>query len=211
MKFTKKQAYENIVAQLTPNGETLSLSERSINDQLETLIPLLATEETELADFVKSCFPIFKTANANVNNDVSRGIKKYKEEHPEPTNPTEPTNPDDTKSELEKRLAEMEKKFAEQEKAGKIVDVKKKLSDALKAKGVKNEAWLDFVMNETTIDVDCDIEEKAETLLKSYNKFVASVDPCPVPGGGAGSGSGSQSLDKAIEEAAKLAKNRLSY
>ena len=82
MKFTKDQAYKELVAKMTTNGEKLNLSERSINEQLEALIPLVASEETEINDFIEKCLPIFKTSNANVRNDVSNGIKSYIDANP---------------------------------------------------------------------------------------------------------------------------------
>lgn len=204
MKFTKQQAYENIVAQLTPNGETLSLSERSINEQLETLIPLLANEETELEDFVKNCLPIFKTANANVNNDVSSGINKYKEEHPVRKPPVVvPKN--EGNSDLEQKLAEMERRMNEMESQKKISSIKDNIKKILNEKGVKDGSWIDSMLSEVHIADDCDIEKKSQSILKLYNKTIASVDPSNTPGG-AGGGDDMAAIDKVIKEAGELAK-----
>ena len=74
MKFTKDDARKELSTQMTAKGEKLNLSERSLNEQLDALIPLVANEEMELADFVTKVLPIFKTADANVRNDVSAGI-----------------------------------------------------------------------------------------------------------------------------------------
>ena len=212
MKFTKQQACENIVAKLTPNGETLSLSERSINDQLETLIPLLANEETELEAFITSCFPVFKTANANVNNDVSSGINKYKAEHPEPTPAPAPTiQQQPTGSpEMEQRMAELERRLAEQDKATKISSLKSQLKDSLKSKGVKSEKWIDTMLGQVSIDENCDVAKKTESLVGLYNEFVASVDPSTVPLGNPGGGGGNKnSIKNAVAAAAELAKSSL--
>ena len=51
-KFTKEQALEELKKQIPGKGEKLNLSERSISEQLETLTPLLATDDTELSDFI---------------------------------------------------------------------------------------------------------------------------------------------------------------
>ena len=77
MKFTKDDARKELSTRMTTKGEKLNLSERSLNEQLDTLIPLLANDETELSEFVEKVLPIFKTADANVRNDVSAGIKDY--------------------------------------------------------------------------------------------------------------------------------------
>ena len=81
-KFTKEQALEELKKQIPGKGEKLNLSERSISEQLETLMPLLTTDDTELSDFINKVLPIFKTADANVRNDVSVGIKDYKDKNP---------------------------------------------------------------------------------------------------------------------------------
>ena len=82
MKFTKDDARKELSAQMTAKGEKLNLSERSLNEQLDTLIPLVANEEMELAEFVSKVLPVFKTADANVRNDVSVGIQDYKKQNP---------------------------------------------------------------------------------------------------------------------------------
>lgn len=53
-KFTKEQALEELKKQIGGKGEKLNLSERSINEQLDTLMPLLAKEDTELSDFINT-------------------------------------------------------------------------------------------------------------------------------------------------------------
>ena len=210
MKFTKEQAYETIVAKLTPNGETLSLSARSINDQLETLIPLLANEETELDAFVTSCFPIFKTANANVNNDVSNGINKYKEEHPvqKPTPKTTPNPPaqDDTTKTLETRLAEMEARLAERDKSEKIQSKKNQLIQKLTEKGVKDSEWISALTAEIQISEDLDVDAKCEKLVKLYNKSQANIPLEVNTPYNAGQGGAESRIEKVISAAAEYAK-----
>ena len=44
MKFTKDEAYKELVAKMTAKGEKLNLSERSVNEQLETLISFISNE-----------------------------------------------------------------------------------------------------------------------------------------------------------------------
>ena len=79
MKFTKEDAIKELVAKLTANGEKLNLSTRSINEQIEALLPLVANEEMECTTFVDAVMPLVKTADANVRNDVSQGIKDYQQ------------------------------------------------------------------------------------------------------------------------------------
>ena len=216
MKFTRQQAYENIVAKLTKNGEKLDLPERSINEQLDTLIKVGANEETELEDFVKSFLPLFVTANANVRNDVSAGINKYKEDHPAPDTKKDDKDkkggkdkPTDNESALEKRLAELEGRIAEQDRVSKISGIKKQLKDSLKEKGVKDEDWISSMLDVAAINEECDVVKQSETLLGLYNKFVASVDPSRVPKGNPGGQGGQNSLEEKIKAAADYAKGNL--
>ena len=71
MKFTKEDAYKELVRIMTEKGEKLNLSERSINEHLDNLMPLLANDETELNAFVQQILPLMKTADANIRHDVS--------------------------------------------------------------------------------------------------------------------------------------------
>ena len=54
MKFTKEEAFEKIKGLLTNNGKKdLQMSERSVNEQLEVLMPWIANEEKECTDFIR--------------------------------------------------------------------------------------------------------------------------------------------------------------
>ena len=98
MKFTKEDARKELMSKIPNKGQTLQLSERSINEMLETLMPLVANDETELSDFVDRVLPTFKTADGNVRHEVSAGINKYKEEtryeEPDELDPDPGTCPD---------------------------------------------------------------------------------------------------------------------
>ncbi len=65
MKFTKEQAVEQLKGLLTEGGKTLHLSDRTINENIDDLIPLLVNDETELSDFISKALPFVKRTNAN--------------------------------------------------------------------------------------------------------------------------------------------------
>ena len=72
MKFTKEQAFEILRSNLTNGGKkTLRMSEKSINAQLDTLIPLVANDDMELNDFIEKVKPTFATMNSNAEIDNS--------------------------------------------------------------------------------------------------------------------------------------------
>ena len=48
MKFTKEQAIKELEAKIPNKGQTLNISKRTISEQVETLLPLIANDEMEL-------------------------------------------------------------------------------------------------------------------------------------------------------------------
>ena len=214
MKFTKEDALKELKSKIPTNGEKLNLSERSIKEQIETLLPLMVTEETELDDFVTKVLPIFRTADANVRNDVSVGIKQFKDNNPKPDNDNEPPtpNPDGNSDELAKllqRITELEKKNEETEKSKKISERRSDIISKMQEKGCKNKEWIEDFLNEVNLDVDdFNVDERVEKYLKVFNKSKAArannsnVDS-PEP-----STDEHKELDKTIEGAAKFLKEQ---
>lgn len=208
MKFTKEDAYKELVAKMTTKGEKLNLSQRSMNEQIEALLPLIANDEMELADFVDKVLPFVKTADANVRNDVSQGIKEYKDANPpiEPPKPTEPTKPTDANSVLLARLEALEKKNQEAELALKHQGFMKDLSKKMKELGIKNEKWIDMMLGNVTITDDFDVDAKASSYLELYNSMQADIDPSVTP---RGTGGGKQDhIGDAVKQAAAFAKSQ---
>lgn len=217
MKFTKDQAYKELVAKMTAKGEKLNLSERSINEQLDTLIPLIATEESELSDFIEKCLPVFKTADANIRNDVSGGIKTYIEANPykEPDKKgnenkgekkTEPTN--DANAELLKRLEVLETELSTAKKEKQLSDIRKDVIAKLKDKGVKNDEWINDFLAEVQITEDFDVDSKVDTYVKFYNKSHATVNTDVTPEGATGGGQGNTYIDSVIKSLSDKAKGQ---
>lgn len=192
MKFTKEEAHKDLVAKLTAKGEKLNLSERSINEQLDALMPLIANEETELADFIDKVTPLFKTADANVRNDVSVGIadfkKSYKpeEEKEEVKTEEKKAEEDDAYAKLLKRLDDLENESKANKAKETVNGLKQSFVAKVKEKGVKDEEWLNFYLETAVIDENFDVDAKAEACLKFYNKSKAGIktDVTPEKGGG---------------------------
>lgn len=192
MKFTKEEARKDLVAKLTAKGEKLNLSERSINEQLDALMPLIANEETELADFIDKVTPLFKTADANVRNDVSVGIadfkKSYKPEGKEGEVKDDKKDPqaDDAYAKLLKRLDDLENESKANKAKETVNGLKQSFVAKVKEKGVKDDEWLNFYLETAVIDENFDVDAKAEACLKFYNKSKAGIktDVTPEKGGG---------------------------
>lgn len=207
MKFTKEDAIKELVAKMTAKGEKLNLSQRSMNEQVEHLYTLIANEEMEIVDFVEKVLPFVKTADANVRNDVSQGIKDYKSQNPivEPKkDPTPKNEPSDTNKELLERLEALEKKNRENELKLYNQNVKSNLSSKMKELGIKNAKWIDMMLENVSITEDFDVDANATKYLELYNTMQADVDPSVTPNG---TGGGRQDYTaNAIKAAAAVAK-----
>lgn len=213
MKFTKEDAYKDLVSKIPNKGQTLNLSERSINEQLDTLIPLLANDETELNDFVTKVLPVFKTADGNVKNDVSAGINEYKKNNPVVQTTTQQTSSvvepkvDDTNKELLDRLASLEKEIADSKKAKTISGIRESLISEIKNKGVKDDEWIESFVSEVNITEDFDVNAKAEHYVGVYNKMNARVNANVTPTS-TGGGTSDKDLSDFIKGASDYVKSQ---
>lgn len=186
MKFTKEQALESLKSELTNKGKkSLRMSQRTLDKLTDTLIGKFADDEIGLPDFTEIAMEILNPVNDNIGKDNSDFIKKWKEEHPE-TEPqtTEPSPTAVENPELAQLKAEIEslKKAREaEEKIRKITSVKDSLKGKLKDKGIKDEEWVSSLLSEVNITEDLDVEAKAETLVKLYNKTQVTTTPTPTP------------------------------
>ena len=194
MKFTKEEAFESLKGILTNNGKkTLRMSEKSINRQLESLMPLIANEEMELKDFVDKVKDTFSVMNSNAEKDNSDFVKQWEKDHPqvnpEPPKADEP-KPDDAMAKMLKRLEELENREAERDKEAKMSQKKKDLLKAMKEKGIKDEQWAKDLVAEISLTEDFDVEAKADSYLKLYNKSQAASagDNGATPAGTSNSG-----------------------
>jgi hypothetical protein len=207
MKFTKEDACKDLMSKIPTKGETLQLSERSINEQLETLMPLLANEETELADFITSVLPIFKTADANVRANVSAQVKEYKEKNPiqEPPKKQEPSKKeDDEVAKLLERINALEQKNADNEKAKALAKRRSDVTAIMKEKGVKDGEWINDFLEAVSLDgEDFDAATRAESYVKIYNKTKSKVNKNLSPEESEGGGGDDAKRIKSKIEAAK--------
>lgn len=209
MKFTKEDAYKELVAKMTAKGEKLNLSQRSINEQIEALLPLVANDEMELVDFVEKVLPLVRTADANVRNDVSQGIKDYKDSNPAPTNPTN-TKPitlsDDAQAELLKRIDALEQRNKAQELELRVKGIKAQLTSKMKELGIKNDKWMESLIANVNITEDFDVDAKAQGYLELYNSMQSDIDVNVTPEGA--DGRKPDYIGNSIKEAAELAKSQ---
>lgn len=195
MKFTKEEAFEKLKGLLTNNGKKdLQMSERSINEQLEVLMPLIANDEMELDDFIGKVKASFEVMNSNAKKDNSDFVKEWEKNHPEPKKDPDPKSEPDSKNEpnkemanLMKRLEELEKKETEREHERTISQKRGDLLKAMMDKGIKDEQWAKDFIAEISITDDFDIDSKADAYLKIYNRSQSDTGGVATPknpGGG---------------------------
>lgn len=184
MKFTKEEAFESLKGVLTNDGKkTLRMSERSLKEQSEDLIKLIANDDMELQDFVEKVSPLLSSTNSNVEKDASdrfkEQIKQWEKDHPAPqANPEPPKEEpkgDDVMSKMMKRLEELENREKAREKEISMAQKRKDLLKAMKEKGIKDEQWSKDFVAEISMTDDFDIDSKADAYLKLYNKSQAAT------------------------------------
>ena len=198
MKFTKEEAYEELVKRMTAKGEKLNLTERTLKRQLETLVKFVANDEMELDAFVNEVLPDVKELDGQYRKDNSDFVNEWKKNHPEP-------NQDDIKNnnnggdkgdkkdddQMAKMMAIIEKLQKESEDNKRNATLKNKRSELLEVmgkKGIKDKEWCDGLIDEITISEDMDVEAKADSLLKLYNKSKANTGGNTPPLGSSGGG-----------------------
>lgn len=181
---------------------------------LDTLMPLVANDETELDDFVTNVLPAFTTANMNIKNDVTVGIKDYKEKNPitpaiKEDDPSKKTKEDDAMAKALARIEELEKKNAENERKAKLSNRRAEVVSKMKEKGVKDKEWINAFLDEVSLDGEgFDVDAKVESYVKMYNKSLAIVDPDVTPQNPSGKRGEDKELSNIIKGASEFVKSQ---
>lgn len=211
MKFTEEQAVEALRAELTNKGrKTQHMFDRTLASLTAILTKKLANDETGLPDFVADVIEILNEVEGDARKKNS-DFAKYKELHPDtnpPTNEPKPNDPTKGNPEFDALKAEIEALKAANalnEKNQKLSAKKADLITALGNKGIKDKEWLDTFLSEVSITEDMDVEAKAESYAKLYNKSKANVPPTPTPGNP--TGGGDNPFLESIRASARLAKD----
>ena len=195
MKFTKEQAFEKLKGFLTESGKKpLRMTELSLNRQLDTLMPILANDETELDDFFEKGKESFKTMNQDAEFNNSNFAKNFEKEFKEQWEKDHPSQEVDKNKEGEggeeklskavlDRLKALEEKDAMHE-AEKIKTTKRsELIKKLKEKKVDDTEWLNAYVNKVPINGDTDIDAEVNDALTLYNRSNSHFDNNVTPQG----------------------------
>lgn len=203
MKFTQTDAAKKISGILTRGGKDQQLSDRTIAENIDSLMKALVNDDTELDDFIKIVEPMFKTWQNNAKKDTSDFIAKWEEDHPGTPKGEPKTTPE--YEALKAEIEALKAANAQNEKNQKLSAKKTDLITALGNKGIKDKEWLDTFLSEVNITEDMDVEAKAESYAKLYNKSKANVSPTPTPGNPTG---GVEDDFASLKAASELAKQR---
>ena len=193
MKFTKEDAIKELKSQLSSKVEKIDKWERTITENVETLIALVGEDSTiELTDFVAKAIPLFNTTQGMLrkeNADVAKGLEQQITELKAQLEKKEPTKPTDDVKALLQRLETLENESKQAKLKVKLQDVRKSLIDKLKEKGVKDNDWANLMLDNITLTEDLDVDTKAADLLKLYNKSQSKPNASVTPQG-TGNGNG---------------------
>lgn len=210
MKFTKEEAFEKLKGLLTNNGrKSLRMSEKSLGGQIETLMPLIADDEMELDAFIEKVRPSFDIMNSNAEKDKSDFIREWKKDHPEPDEqqrkPSADGGKDGEMAALMERLNALEKKNEEAEMARAIEGKRGELRTKMREKGIDDDEWSGMMLSEITLSADSDVDAKAESLLRIYNRQHAGTPKGWTPHASTGA---SEDSAKLFEKVRKLKEQR---
>ncbi|MGM9970083.1 MAG: hypothetical protein ACI35S_06785 [Anaeroplasma sp.] len=209
MGLQKQNLYKKIVEKLTSKGEKLNLSERSINEQLETLIGLFGNDTITEDEFIEKTISIFKTADNNVRNDVSVGIKKYEEEKKDKPTPTGSNTESEEIKSLMKRLAKLEEENSKNANAKLVIQKQGDIKNYLKTKGLDNEQWIDLMLSQINVTPETDSNTKGEELLGIYNKMTSEDVKVNITPRKSSGGNEDSQLESILKEAGSLVKNSI--
>lgn len=183
MKFTKEDACKELTSKLQPKVEKIEDWERTIKEHVDNLLALVGESyEGELDDFVTKALPMFETTNGFLrkkNSDVAQSFNKQIEDLKKQIPPKqEPPKPDGNEQLLQ-RIAELEKKMSEEESTKKVSAIRTQLFDKIKAGGVKNEEWINSMLDKSRIEESTDVEKESASYVEMYNKFFSQLPDDP--------------------------------
>lgn len=183
----------------------LQLSEQTLNEVLQDALAEIGDDDTRLTDdFISRKVNLAKKIDGQINFDVSKRIKKWKEDNQQtPPNNLNP-QPDEEPSYFKDFRENVEEKFASLERARKEEELKlqkasalKRINDELESKfkeaGIKKNAYIfKQTLKDVTIpDKDIDISAIVKRTEKEYYQNLKEAgfeDTTPHVGGNGGGG-----------------------
>lgn len=183
MKFTKENALEQIKLQLGQTPDKQVASDRTLSETIDNLLPIVANDEMELADFVTKVMPAMKSVNLNVKNDVSTQVKEFKTNYkpetppapvpPAPPAPAPATPPAEVKpitiEDIAKLITPLQTEIStlkNQKAVESILSQAVLQRDALKPDVKNQKVWVDDAWERATVNIQPDT--KPEDIVSSF-------------------------------------------
>lgn len=217
MGFTKEEAVNEITAKFSKEVKDINLWERTIQENVESLYPLVeGNEEIDVQGFADKVLPLLRTTlgfmrktNADVAKQKENEVKALQEElqaiKSTKPNVQEPNNEDDRISKLEDGLSRLLGLYEQQENARRIEIIKESLFQKVLDKGVKNQDWVKAMIGKIAINPEMDLDKESQDIVAIYNSFKADIPVDVTPNQ---SSNGKSSLSSIIEAANKTAELR---
>ena len=177
--FEKKDAFEKIKEKL---GEGTPVSVRSIDETLDTLMPL--STDVDLDTFVETYLPIFKTMEGNLRKDVADGIKKGLRAHESSDGKAKDEADDSASNELikamQKQIEDLSSTILGVTARAKAEEIK--TSATAKARALHNKGIVDTALDGfdfTQDDAEKAFDEKVSRIARHLGVAPAKADDTP--------------------------------
>lgn len=207
MKFSKEELLNKAKAELGKNGKSISMSDKTLQGQIETLYALGVTEETELDDFVKKILPSLENLEGQYRHDNATFVEQWKKDHadpsPQPTLQPKPDGSGDSRlDEALKMISEMKAEREAEKKALAVAQKRQELLSSFKKEGITDDAWASKYVADLAIDENTDIEARTKVAKELFNGARAKGSSYTPSAGGNGADDGAEQR-KSLFEAAK--------
>lgn len=175
MKFTKDELLETLKAGLVKKVEKLSISDRTLRAQAETLYSF-ATEDDELPSFAERVLPSLVSLDGNYRKDNSDYVKKWNEEHPKKEEGAEDRTLSELRSEIDALKTERENERNEKAASMRREEIASKLKE-----GGLSQKWVSSYLRKLNVTKETDVDAEAKDAIEMYNASASSVKPSITP------------------------------
>lgn len=201
MKFTQEELLETLRAKLTKKVEKLSISERTLQSQAETLFAF-ASEDDELEAFSDKVLPSLVSLDGNYRKDNKDFTTQWEASHKaQPTPQTGRDEPRDSRlDELEKTLNELRAEREAEKRARRLAETRKTLSERFREKGISDSEWVSSYISKLALGDETDVEKETDDALRLFNKSNSQTPRNIVPGS---TGKGAEQTENEFADVAK--------
>ena len=167
---------EKLFSELKEKLGTTSLSERTLSEYVDNIMPTITSDEQVNNTFYEAHVGILKSLSGQLNKDVADRVNSAKIEWEKnrqtPTPNPNPESKNESSKELEEMkamIAAMQKRMEEADKAVAEKNVLESVKSAMKAKGAIDDAVMMYTFKGENIDTTKSIDELTESYLKNYD------------------------------------------